>query len=249
MSATDVERLQLKRSASLRRELRAPPLCEGQQLTPFLSPRSDITFARTRSDGSFSTINFHFNPLGDAARLSNYISSALLSPASHILFIAPTAPLGDNTDPSMYAIKMRKALDVFADLAKEAKIAVATSFGVVQSQVRCSLSKASGLLLTSLRPQDCSDKAETHRKTLEPGNAALLECVLPLLLSVLASDLPSDRLVRGYPNVEPLDVYSLQIDRPDAVRSPAGHAARPEEGVLEHTLVDIVMESWRQLAT
>ncbi|BGO92438.1 hypothetical protein NBRC10512_000514 [Rhodotorula toruloides] len=175
-------------------------------------PPSDITFARTRSDGSFSTINFHFNPLGDAARLSNYISSALLSPASHILFIAPTAPLGDNTDPSMYAIKMRKALDVFADLAKEAKIAVATSFGVVQSQ-------------------DCSDKAETHRKTLEPGNAALLE------------------LVRGYPNVEPLDVYSLQNDRPDAVRSPAGHAARPEEGVLEHTLVDIVMESWRQLAT
>lgn len=148
----------------------------------------------------------------------------------------------------MYAIKMRKALDVFADLAKEAKIAVATSFGVVQNQVRCPLSTLANLALTITRAQDCSDKAETHRQTLEPANAALLECVLPLLLEMLASDTSLRRLVRGYPNVEPLNIYSLQNDRPDAVRSPAGHAARPEEGVLEHTLVDIVMESWRQLA-
>ncbi|BGP25577.1 hypothetical protein Rt10032_c06g3002 [Rhodotorula toruloides] len=173
-------------------------------------PASDIAFARTRADGSFATVNFHFNRMGDAAGLSDYVSSALLSPASHILFIAPTAPLADNPDPLMYAMKMRKALDVFADLAKEAKIAVATSFGVAQSQ-------------------DCSDKPESHRRTVEPANAALLE------------------LVHGYPNVEPADVYSLQNDRPDAVRSPAGHAARAEEGVLEHALVDIVLESWRQL--
>jgi hypothetical protein len=157
--------------------VRAPPRCEGPQLTPLVPPRSDITFARTRSDGSFSTINFHFNPLGDAARLSNYISSALLSPASHILFIAPTALLGDNGDPAMYAIKMRKALDVFADLAKDAKIAVATSFGIVQSQVRSSLSSFSSRPLTDVHSQECSDKAEMHRQTLEPANAALLECV------------------------------------------------------------------------
>ncbi|BGP49508.1 hypothetical protein JCM10450v2_005399 [Rhodotorula kratochvilovae] len=80
----------------------------------------------------------------------------------------------------------------------------------------------------------CFDLWRIQRRILEPANAALL------------------RLLRNYPPIQPLNVYPIYNDRPEATQDgrhwqklPGHELERPEEGSVGYAVTDIIFEGWR----
>ncbi|GAA5849061.1 hypothetical protein JCM8547_006430 [Rhodosporidiobolus lusitaniae] len=167
-----------------------------------------------RSDGSTSHLHFHWEPLGDPARLEAFFTS-LETPATHIFFNVALWLTRENPDAEVYAQRMKPLLDRLLRVAPGAKIVARTTAGAVQAIA-------------------CFDLWRIQRRILEPANAALLT------------------LLEDYPTIQPLDVYPLYNNRPDASqdgrhwqRLSATDNDRPEEGAVGFAAVDLIMESWR----
>ena len=74
---------------------------------------------------------------------------------------------------------------------------------------------------------------------------------LSLARSASPLSLP-DRLLRNYPSIQPLNVYPIYNDRPEATqdgrhwqRLPGLALERPEEGAVGYAVTDIIFEGWR----
>ncbi|GAA5999514.1 uncharacterized protein JCM10292_004193 [Rhodotorula paludigena] len=80
----------------------------------------------------------------------------------------------------------------------------------------------------------CFDLWRIQRRILEPVNAGLL------------------KLLESYPTIQPLDVYPIYNDRPDATqdgrhwqRLSRDANDRPEEGAVGYAMTDLIFEGWR----
>ncbi|GAA5942221.1 hypothetical protein JCM3775_001357 [Rhodotorula graminis] len=80
----------------------------------------------------------------------------------------------------------------------------------------------------------CFDLWRIQRRIIEPANAAYL------------------KLLRKYPSIQPVNVYPIYNDRPDATqdgrhwqRLPGLALERPEEGAVGYAVTDLIFEGWR----
>lgn len=109
--------------------------------------------------------------------------------------------------------------------------------------------------------QACFDLWRIQRRIIEPANAAYLQCASSLPLSLSLSLAPSsrtdaptlsNRLLRNYPTIQPLNVYPIYNDRPEATQDgrhwqklPGLALERPEEGAVGYAVTDMIFEGWR----
>ncbi|GAA5890119.1 hypothetical protein JCM6882_009232 [Rhodosporidiobolus microsporus] len=143
-------------------------VCKYEQFGEY--EQSDKHIAHTRHDGSLSHLHFHWEPLGDPARLEAFLTS-LDTPPSHIFFNVMLWLTRENPDAEVYAQRMRPFLETLVRVAPEAKIVARTSAGAVQAIA-------------------CYDLWRIQRRILEPANAALLS---------LLQDFPTIRPLDVYP--------------------------------------------------
>ncbi|GAA5832595.1 hypothetical protein JCM11251_001380 [Rhodosporidiobolus azoricus] len=187
-------------------------VCKYEQFGEY--EQSDKYIPHTLQDGSLSHLHFHWEPLGDPARLEAFLTS-LETPPTHVFFNVMLWLTRENPDPVVYAQRMRPFLETLVRLAPEAKIVARTSAGAVQAIA-------------------CYDLWRIQRRILEPANAALLS------------------LLQDFPSIQPLDVYPIYNDRPEASqdgrhwqRLPGIEMERPEEGAVGHAVTDLIFEGWR----
>lgn len=131
-------------------------------------PHSDKYMAHPRSDGGISHLHFHWSPLGDAPRLSSFLTS-LDTPASHIFFNVALWLTRENPDPAVYVERMKPTLDALVRDVPTAKVVARTSAGMNQAIA-------------------CYDLWRIQRRVVEPVNKAFLECAVflaPLIAAVL----------------------------------------------------------------
>jgi hypothetical protein len=192
----------------------SPPLLlsPSRKLTP-ISLRSDKYIAHPRSDGGISHLHFHWEPLGDAARLETFLTS-LDTPATHIFFNVALWLTRENPDPAVYVERMKPMLDTLVRVVPEAKVVARTSAGMNQAIVRSllflllilSFSRADDslfslpLLLSSGLLRPLADPAPDPRTS-----QCCFPLVRPLFLLFLPFSANPSLLLQTPPHLLPLD--------------------------------------------